>query len=311
MIFLILTIIFFPISNSLECDCPARSLEHKFCESDFAIKIFVKTKEIEFKTGLRYKISLIEFYDKAFLPKKSIQSLNNLLAADSIGSAHDYPECVREFIEGKNYILTGKFDKVKPFTNKCEFGKESDSLNAEEQLFFSVGYKKINCSEFGSVSNMKNNIPMSPYREKSESHEKVEQDDENSVEDRDYDEDVVGYNDEDEESYEYDRDNSDEDDLEGIDFSELEDELIKDQDILDEDEAFGIGNNENYMHENNDDFFGGQQGFGDTWSENQDSLSEMEEDMDGHQKETKLRKRVKKILSKIFPNFMSNGSNIE
>ncbi len=307
MIFLILSIIFCPISNSLECDCPVRSLEQKFCESDFAIKIFVKSREIEFKTGLRYKINLIGFYNKALNPKKGVQILNNLLATDSIGSAHDYPECVREFIEGKNYILTGKFDKVKAFTNKCEFGKESDSLNAEEKIFFSDGYKMINCSEFGSANNTKNIIPMNSYRVKTG----IEQDDENSVEERDYDE-GVGYNDEkysdneeDEESYEYDRDNYD--DFEGIDFSGKEREIIKDQDILDEDEIFEIANHGNHIDASNEDLLGGQQEFGDTWNEILDSSNEIED----YDKGKKLRKRVKKILSKFFPKFMYNGSNTE
>jgi hypothetical protein len=327
MIFLILSIIFCPVSNSLECDCPARSLEQIFCESDFAIGVFVKSREIEFKTGLRYNIKLIDFYEKAFNPKKSTQILKNILVTDSIGSAHDYPECVREFKEGENYILTGKFNKVKAFTNKCEFGKESNSLNTEEKMFFSDGYKKINCSEFGITNNTMNIIPMSPYREKAGNHQKINQDDENIVEERDYDEDVgyndedvgysdedVGYsdeedrdNEEDEESYEYDRDNNDEDDFEGIDLSEKDGVIIRDQDITDEDEVFEVGNDENYIDVSNEDLLGGQE-FGDAWNLDEPASNEMEED---YGKRKKLRKRVKRILSKFFPKFMVNGSNIE
>jgi len=190
MNFLILLVIFCSISSSLGCDCPERSLEQKFCDSDFAIKIFVKSREIEFETDLRYKIDFLEFYDKDNNPEVSSQLLKEFKLGDSIWSADYDPDCLSELKEGKNYTLTGKLEGVKAFTNKCEFGKESDSLSGEEKLFFSGGYKLKNCSEFGSVGNLININPMSPFAIHAGNYEEHENYDVNAVDEKEYDEEV-------------------------------------------------------------------------------------------------------------------------
>lgn len=143
---LLLAVLFCSISYSLTCECLPRSLDQAFCESDFAIQLFVKSKEISFKSDLRYKIDVLKLYSKNENETKDF--LDKFPFEDTIWTGKNDPTCVRKFEEGINYTITGNLDGSKAITSLCEFGKESELLNTEEKLFFSDGYKMKDCSEF-------------------------------------------------------------------------------------------------------------------------------------------------------------------
>jgi hypothetical protein len=143
---LLSAVLFCSISYSLACECFPKSLDQAFCESDFAIELFVKSKEMSFKNDLRYKIDVLKLYSKNESETKNFE--DKFPFEDIIWTGHKDPACVRKLEEGKNYIITGNLDGSKATTSLCEFGKEGELLNTEEKLFFSDGYKIQDCSEF-------------------------------------------------------------------------------------------------------------------------------------------------------------------
>jgi hypothetical protein len=132
------------ISLSIGCDCIFPTIEKNFCDSEFSIKIKVKSEihPTEDLFNSWYEIEVLEVY-------KSDEKTRTALNSNRIWTAQQSATCGRVFESNQIYIITGSVDQsgTKARTHSCTFGKNIKDLSETEKQFFEKDYKSVSCSK--------------------------------------------------------------------------------------------------------------------------------------------------------------------
>jgi hypothetical protein len=119
-------------------------LEKNFCDSEFSIKIKVKSgiHSTEDQFNSWYEIEVLEVF-------KSDEKTRTALNSNRIWTAPNDGLCGRVFESNQIYITTGSVDQsgTKARTHSCTFGKNIKDLSETEKRFFEKDYKSVSCSK--------------------------------------------------------------------------------------------------------------------------------------------------------------------
>jgi hypothetical protein len=184
-IFFIIILNFINFSESNNCNCTKMSHEEHFCDSDFVMKVFVKSVEDEDENDIIYRVDVIKIFEKnnrengvqvhhighsnekekiknqsfgmktveKMAEKSKETNLSNIeLFLNDNATLHIYATkhisgCGRRLNVGKFYIITGWIDGFKARTSSCYYAKEPQEMTLKETLFFLLAYKKKDCKK--------------------------------------------------------------------------------------------------------------------------------------------------------------------
>ncbi len=158
------------VSVSFACICVSKTVEQKFCNSDYVIQAKVKFRNYftdntiygvqiyrKFKWGGKLENNWGENWING---NRSIWG-NNLENEDfEIWTAKEIEDCGQHLSLDEIYVISFDFDRdgVRAITSFCHLGEKFSNFDTEEKVFFLTGFKKINCDQIQRFRDQIQNI---------------------------------------------------------------------------------------------------------------------------------------------------------